>query len=144
MADDRAWERQFEVARAGLGPALALLGQWSGEGHAHGEPVTATLSVRAVLEGTQIEVIERVGEHSDLCFYRFDAGTGQLRVLHLMAPALVAEYPVDTTPTGLVWVTPPKVPAVVWSYDPLSDVLTSEVYWPDQRLAEVGVRYRRR
>lgn len=138
------WEQQGRLSRAGLAPALVLVGDWVGDGHAHGEPVVATLTVRAVLGGTQIEVWERVGEHEDVCFYRFDAATGQLRVLHLMAPALVAEYPVEASVDGLVWVTPPSTPAVVWSYDPLGDALVSEVYWPDQRVAEVRIRYGRK
>lgn len=142
MSED--WERQFVVARSGLAPALVLVGGWSGEGIAHGEPVTAALDVRAVLQGTSIEVQERVGDHEDVCYYRFDASTGQLRVLHLMAPAIVNEYAVEPSLDGLVWVTPPSAPAVVWSYDPLGDVLTSEVYWPDQRSPEVRIRYRRR
>jgi len=137
------WERQFEIARAGLDPAGVLVGDWVGVGHAHGEPVTATLEVRPVLDGTQLQVRERVGGHEDISFYRFDIATGQLRVVHLMAPALVAEYAVELTGDGLVWVTAPAAPTVVWTYDPLSDAVTSEVFWPDQRVAEVKLRYTR-
>jgi len=137
------WERQFEIARAGLGPAAVLVGDWVGVGHAHGEPVTATLQVRPVLDGTQLQVLEQVGEHQDISFYRFDVATGQLRVVHLMAPALVAEYAVELTGDGLVWVTAPAAPTVVWTYDPLAGSVTSEVYWPDQRVAEVKLRYTR-
>lgn len=137
------WERQFELARAGLAPAGVLVGDWVGVGHAHGEPVTATLQVRPVLDGTQLQVLEQVGAHQDISFYRFDVATGQLRVVHLMAPALVAEYAVELTGDGLVWVTAPTAPTVVWTYDPLGGAVTSEVYWPDQRVAEVKLRYTR-
>jgi len=133
------------VARAGIAPAMALIGDWVGVGQAHGEPITATLKVRSVLSDTQVEVWERVGEgpdaHEDVCFYRFDVASGQIRVLHLMAPALVAEYAVEVAPDGLVWVTPPKTPAVLWTMQGVE--LVSEVIWPDQRVAEVTLRYRR-
>lgn len=136
-----AWEARRSVARAGLAPALLLLGEWAGEGLAHGEPVQATLRVRAVLDGTQIEVWERVGEHEDVCYYRFDVGTGQIRVLHLMAPAMVAEYAVEVALGAIEWVTPPNVPGVVCSAD--GDGLLTEVWWPDAKAPEVRIRYRR-
>lgn len=132
-------------AQSGIAPALALVGDWVGAGQAHGEPITATLKVRSVLSDTQVEVWERVGEgdeaHEDVCFYRFDVASGQIRVLHLMAPALVTEYAVEVVPDGLVWVTPPKSPAVLWTLRGAE--LVSEVIWPDQRVAEVKLRYRR-
>lgn len=143
------WEQRLALARSGLAPAMAWVGEWRGEGTAHGEPVEATLRVRAVLGDTQIEVWERVaplagaaGEpHEDVCSYRFDVGTAQVRVVHLMAPALVAEYAVELSLDGVVWVTPPNTPAVVWSQ--VGETLQSEVYWPDQRVPEVRIVYRR-
>ena len=145
------WGQRLELARQGLAPALSWVGDWVGEGQAHGEPVTATLSVRAVLDGTQLEVWERVTPtsaepHEDVCFYRYDVGTAQIRVVHLMAPALVAEYGVELAvgadgTAQVVWITPANAPAVVWS--DAGNALISEVYWPDQRVAEVRVTYRR-
>jgi hypothetical protein len=132
-------------AQSGIAPAMVLIGDWIGTGQAHGEPITATLKVRSVLSDTQVEVWERVGvgddAHEDVCFYRFDAGSGQIRVLHLMSPAAVAEYAVEVAADGLVWVTPPKSPAVLWTLQGAE--LVSEVIWPDQRVAEVKLRYRR-
>jgi hypothetical protein len=135
-----AWDAQLALMRARLAPALLLVGEWVGEGHAHGEPVTARLRVRPILGDTVLEVWEKVGEHEDLSLYRFDPADNQLKVLHLMEGA-TAEHPVELTPDGLVWVTPPQEPAVVWSRVG-ADVL-SEVVWPGQRVAEVQVRYRR-
>lgn len=135
-----AWDDRLAACRARLAPALALEGTWHGEGHAHGEPVTARLSVRPILGGTALEVWERVGDHEDLSLYRFDVDVNQLEVLHLMEGVL-AQHPVELTPDGLVWVTPPSQPAVVWSLR--GDTVISEVIWPGQRVAEVQIRYRR-
>ena len=96
------WDARVRLAQNGLAPALVLVGEWEGVGLAHGEPITASLAVRLVLGATQIEVWEQVGAHEDVCFYRFDVATGQLRVLHLMEPALVAEYPVEISSEGIV------------------------------------------
>ncbi len=138
------WDRHLQLARSGLAPAMPLVGDWIGEGRAHGEAVTASLRVRSVLSDTQLELWERVGDHEDVCFYRFDVGSGQLRVVHLMAGA-VADHAVEASPDGLVWVTPPSVPAVVWSLrvTGAGEELRSEVFWPDQRVAEVEILYRR-
>jgi hypothetical protein len=135
------WEKRVARVKGELAPALALVGDWVGEGHAHGEPIAATLRVRPILDGSVLEVWERVADHEDLSLYRFDVETGQLRVLHLMAGAVVAEHPVELTPQGLVWVTPPKEPAVEWSLE--GETLRCDVMWPGQRVAEVSVRYRR-
>jgi hypothetical protein len=135
-----SWEARLALARERLAPALIMTGTWAGDGHAHGEPVTASLRVRPVLGDTVLEVWEQVGEHEDLSLYRFDPDDGQLKVLHLMAGAL-AEHPVELTPDGMVWVTPPDQPSVVWTL--LGADLQSEVVWPGQRVAEVLLRYRR-
>jgi hypothetical protein len=65
----------------------------------------------------------------------------QLRVMHLMAGALIADHPVERTMSGLVWVTPPREPAVEWMLE--GDTLRCDVIWPDQRIPEVSIRYRR-
>lgn len=135
-----AWEVRLAACRDHLAPALLLTGDWVGEGQAHGEPVTGTLRVRPILDGTALEVWERVADHEDLCVYRWDADTAQLEVVHFYAGA-VAQHPVEVTPEGLVWVTPPGQPGVVWSVRGASVV--SEVIWPGQRVAEVRVTYRR-
>ena len=52
------WDTTLATCRAQLAPALMLAGDWVGEGHAHGEPVTGTLRVRPILDGTAGEVGE--------------------------------------------------------------------------------------
>lgn len=134
------WENTLAACRDQLAPALFLAGDWVGEGHAHGEPVTATLRVRPILDATAVEVWETVGGHTDLSIYRFDPDAGHLEVLHLM-PGALARHPVEASAEGLEWVTGPSAPSVLWTLR--GDTLTSEVIWPRQRIAEVLVRYRR-
>lgn len=134
------WEARLATARERLVPALLLAGEWLGEGHAHGEPVTAKLRVRPILDGTALEVWERVGAHEDLSVYRFDVDTEQLEVLHLM-PGSINIHPVELTADGLVWITPPSQPSVVWTNR--GAVVDCEVVWPGQRIAEVKLTYRR-
>ena len=134
------WDLRLAVCRQRLAPALALAGDWVGEGQAHGDPVTASLRVRPILGGTALEVWERVGDHEDLCVYRWDADISQLEVVHFMEGSL-AQHPVELTPDGMVWVTAPGQPGVVWSLQGATAV--SEVIWPGQRVAEVRIVYRR-
>ncbi|MES2639577.1 MAG: hypothetical protein V4850_08825 [Myxococcota bacterium] len=139
------WEARLAAARDRLAPALLLAGEWVGEGHAHGEPVTGRLRVRPILDGTALEVWEQVGGHEDLCVYRYDADNQQLEVVHLM-PGALAIHPVELTLDGLVWVTPPSQPTVVWTNRGTvggTPVVDSEVVWPGQRIAEVKLTYRR-
>lgn len=135
-----AWEARLSTARERLAPALLLAGDWVGEGHAHGEPVSARLRVRPILDGTALEVWEKVGDHEDLCVYRYDPDGGQLEVIHFM-PGTLSQHPVELTPDGLVWITPPSQPAVVWTNR--GTTVESEVVWPGQRIAEVKLTYRR-
>lgn len=139
---EEEWARRLLLTRAELAPALVLVGDWEGAGQAHGEPITASLRVRPILDGSVIEVWERVGDHEDLSLYRWDPEHKQLRVLHVMAGALITEHPVEPTPMGIVWITPPSDPAVEWTLE--GDTLRCDVVWPGQRIAEVSVRYRRR
>lgn len=136
-----AWERWARQARRGLEPARALLGRWTGRGRAHGEPVTASLVAREILDGSMVEVWERVGDHEDLSLYRFDPSQGQLVVLHCSPGAVVAEHLVEATIEGLAWVTGPDQPAVVLTLR--GPTLHGEVVWPGQRVAEVEIHYRK-
>ena len=136
------WEAQVARARAEVAPARLLEGSWVGRGLAHGEPVSATLEVRAILDGTVVEARERVGEHEDLCLYRWDAETRQLRVLHVQPGAVVDDHPVEVLPpAALVWVTGPLAPAVEWTFD--GQTLRSAVTWPGAAAPEVLLAYRR-
>jgi hypothetical protein len=138
----RDWEAHLAQARAAVAPARLLEGTWHGEGHAHGEPVTATLIVRAILDGTVVEARERVGDHEDLSLYRWDADTQQLRVLNVAPGARMEDHPVELLPpASLLWVTGPMAPAVEWSFDGMN--LRSAVTWPGARAPEVALVYRR-
>ncbi len=136
-----AWDARVAQARAAVGPAALLAGDWVGEGVAHGEPCGASLRVRVVLDGSMVEAAERVGEHEDRCFYRWDVDTSQLRVLHLLPGALLEDHAVELVPDGLVWVTGPTQPAVEWTLR--GPELQCAVTWPGAREPEVLVRYRR-
>jgi hypothetical protein len=139
VAED-PWESRLALCRARLAPALALTGEWVGQGLAHGEPITARLRVRPILGDTVVEVWEKVGAHEDLSLYRFEPDTGQLEVLHLMEGRL-EQHPVELTPDGMVWVSLPGQPAVVFSL--VGDTVVSEVVWSGQRVPEVRIVYRR-
>lgn len=132
------WTARLARCRQQLAPVAALVGEWEGRGQAHGEPQTGRLRLRLLLDDTVVEVAEQVGEHEDLCFYRWDDGLRQLRVLHLMAGDS-AEHAVELTAAGLVWVSPPGHPAVEWSFD---GELRCDVTWPGRKAPEVSMRYR--
>jgi hypothetical protein len=136
-----SWEARVALARAGVAPAAALAGRWVGRGTAHGEPVEALLEVRLLLDGSVVEARERVADHEDLCLYRYDVETGQLRVLHVQAGGLFEDHPVELTPGALVWVTGPTAPAVEWSADGVT--LSCAVIFPGSSGPDVLVRYRR-
>ena len=133
------WDARMAQARAAVGPAALLAGDWVGEAVAHGEPCEARLRVRVILDGTMVEASERVGSHEDRCFYRWDFDTSQLRVLHLLPGALLEDHPVELVPDGLVWVTGPTQPAVEWTVQ--GEALRCAVTFPGAREPEVLVRY---
>lgn len=136
-----SWEARCALARAGVAPAAALAGRWIGAGTAHGEPVEARLEVRLLLDGSVVEARERVADHEDLCLYRYDVDTAQLRVLHVQAGGLFEDHPVELVLGGLLWVTGPSAPAVEWSTDGASVVCA--VIFPGSDQPDVHVRYRR-
>lgn len=139
-----SWELRLRLQRAALAPVAAISGRWQGRGQAHGEPVTSALSIRPVLDGTMIEVRERTGEgegaHEDICYYRWEIERQEIRVLHLL-PGAIREYPVEQTPEGLIWVTPPEEPAVEWAVR--GATLRQEVVWPEAGAPEVWIDYHR-
>jgi hypothetical protein len=135
------WEERLAATRAGVAPAAMLAGRWIGEGTAHGEPVRARLSVRLLLDGSVVEARERVGDHEDLCLYRYDVDTAQLRVLHVQPGALFEDHPVEGVPGGLVWVTGPLTPTVEWTTDGVT--VACAVTFPGASEPDVRVRYRR-
>lgn len=135
------WARRLDRVQRGIDPVRLLVGRWTGRGQAHGSPVSATLEVREILDGSMIEALETVDGERDLSIYRYDPDTRQVVVLHLLPGALVHEHPVEVYIEGLNWVTPPDQPSVVLTLK--GDSLHSEVIWPGQRVAEVELWYRR-
>jgi hypothetical protein len=136
----RDWALHVAECRERLAFATALLGEWVGRGTAHEAEVEAALGLRLVLDGTAIEARERVGDHEDLCLYRWDADERRYVVHHFMAGA-AALHAVELTPRGMVWVTPPFSPAVEWWVD--GEDLRCDVVWPQGGEPEVAIRYRR-
>jgi hypothetical protein len=141
-----------ERAQAGLAPLAWMIGTWVGVGRAHGQPVQGQLVARRILDGSFLEVRERLGDpaggpdHEDLSFYRHDAERG-LRVLHLMAPAHVVDREVQVLPTGpdlqcaLRWYENPFAPRVELRWD--GSELRSEVWLPLAPAPEVVLSWRR-
>lgn len=135
-----SWEARLADAKAQIAPVTMLVGEWVGRGQAHGEPTEGRLRVRMILNDSMVEVWERVGDHEDLCIYRYDPDLQQIRVLHLMEGA-TAEHAVELVAMGLVWVTPSEHPAVEWRM--VGDRLECDVVWPGRKVAEVSMTYRR-
>lgn len=141
MSEEAAWRERVERTVREAEAFAAFLGEWAGQGTAHGEPVSARMMARALLDGSFVEVRELGDAHEDRCFYRFEPEDGSLRVLHLLPGATVREYPLERTPEGLVWVTPPGEPAVEWRF--FADRLECDVTWPGELAPEVRMVWRR-
>ncbi len=135
------WEARLVRTRAEAEAFGPFVGRWRGVGVAHGEPTTGELVGARLLDGSFVEVQERSPEHEDRCLYRWEADDGSLRVMHLMAGATLREYPVEVTPSGLVWVTPPGEPSVEWRFG--ADELVCEVTWPGADAPEVRMVWSR-
>ncbi|GDX79855.1 hypothetical protein LBMAG42_16660 [Deltaproteobacteria bacterium] len=140
--DVNDWEARLTRTRAEAAVFGPFVGEWVGEGAAHGEPASGELRGEAILDGSFVEVRERSSNHEDRCLYRFDPEDGCMRVTHFFAGASVREYAVERTERGLVWVTPPLEPAVEWVFGP--DELVCEVTWPGTPVPEVRMIWKRR
>jgi hypothetical protein len=135
------WEERLARSRAEAARFDALLGRWEGRGTAHGQPTAGSLVVERLLDGSLVGATERTGDHEDRCIYRFEPDNGGFCVLHLMAGAMVREYPVEFTARGFVWITPPGEPAVEWTRT--DDGWTCDVVWPGDQAPEVSMRWTR-
>ncbi len=141
MSAEEEWQSRVERTVREAGAFQAFVGEWTGEGVAHGEPTSARMMARPLLDGSFVEVRELGDDHEDRCFYRFEIEDGSLRVMHLLPGATVREYPVELTPEGLVWVTSPLEPSVEWRF--FADRLECDVLWPGASEPDVRMVWRR-
>jgi hypothetical protein len=137
-----AWRERVRRTVAEAAAFEPFVGEWVGEGVAHGEPTVGRLMARPLLDGSFVEVRELGDDHEDRCFYRFEPEDGSLRVVHLLPGATMREYPVERTPDGLVWITPPGEPAVEWRFT--AGCLECDVTWPGAAGPEVRMVWRRK
>jgi hypothetical protein len=140
MSEAAQWQERVTRTVREATAFAAFVGEWAGEGVAHGEPIAARMMARPLLDGSFVEVRELGDGHEDRCFYRFEPEDGTLRVLHLLPGATMREYPVERTADGLVWITPPSEPAVEWRF--YADRLECDVIWPGEAEPEVRMVWR--
>ncbi len=139
--DAEAWQERVDRSIREAAAFAPFFGEWAGEGEAHGEAIFARMLAHPLLDGSHVEVRELGDTHEDRSFYRFEPEDGSLRVLHMLPGATMREYPVERTPDGLVWVTPPGEPSVEWRF--LADRLECDVTWPGESAPDVRMVWRR-
>lgn len=121
MTDElTSWHARAHCCREGLLPLAFLVGEFEGRGTDSGQPVLAEASGRLLLDGSWLELKERlltaggVLLYEDFALYRFDPSEDGLRVLHFMERAWHTQYPVHVDHEGaLHWTTGVGGPRVV-------------------------------
>ncbi len=149
MAGDASdWTARGRTTREGLLPLHFLLGDFEGTGTDAGRPVLARATGRLLLDGSWLELRERLFEpdgtlnHQDFALYRFDPVEDGLRVLHFMGRAWHSQYPIHVEAEGrLRWTTGVGGPMVILSATEAG--WTSRVRLPDQDQPSVVLDYRR-
>ncbi len=99
MSEDRtAWDARARASIDGLAPLRFLVGRFEGQGQDHGAPIRAEAEGLLRLDGSWLELRERLREpdgtllYEDFALYRFDPVDGQLRVMHFSARAWLSRY----------------------------------------------------
>jgi hypothetical protein len=148
MSDDlSAWHARARVCRDGLHPLAFLVGSFEGRGLDHGEPVLARAEGRLRLDGSWLELHDRLFDpqgqplYEDFALYRFDPAEGGLRVLHFLERSWHSQYPVHLVDDALHWTTGVGGPRVVLSPTPTG--WRSEVTMPEDTEPSVVLEYRR-
>jgi hypothetical protein len=144
---DMDWATQGKQARAGLEPLAFLLGRWGGAGVCHGESVRGELDVTGILDGSWIQVKERLLNdagaevHADVTFYRFDVEGESLQALQLFEHGHMMLQPVELSDDGFRWITGPGGPQVVFLNH--EDSISYAVNLPGEAAAAVEMTYKR-
>ncbi len=149
MSDDlTAWQARTSLCLEGLDPLRFLVGRFEGRGTDSGEPILATAHGRLLLDGSWLELRERLlGPDGDLLYedfalYRFDPTEEGLRVLHFMERAWHAQYPVHVDADGAAhWTTGPVGPRV--RLEATEDGWCSRVTMPGDDAPTTALNYRR-
>jgi len=143
-----AWQARTRQSLDGITPVGFLVGDFEGQGTDSGQPVLAEATGRLLLDGSWIELRERLlspeGEllYEDFALYRFDPAEEGLRVMHFMERAWHNQYPVHIDPEGaLHWTTGVGGPRVV--IRATAEGWGSTVTLPDETPPTVVLDYRR-
>ncbi len=148
MSEDRtAWDARARASIDGLAPLRFLVGRFEGQGQDHGAPIRAEAEGLLRLDGSWLELRERLREpdgtllYEDFALYRFDPVDGQLRVMHFSARAWLSRYPARVDTEGaLHWTTGVGGPKVV--LEPAEGGWRSRVTLPDEKEPAVVLQYR--
>jgi hypothetical protein len=143
-----AWQARTDSCRERLRPIGFLLGRFEGRGTDSGQPVLAQATGALLLDGSWLELRERLlspeGEllYEDFALYRYDPSEEGLRVLHFMERAWHSQYPVHLDELGnLHWTTGVGGPRVL--IQPAEAGWSSRVTLPDEEQPTVVLDYLR-
>ena len=144
---DLSWDSQGDRAMAGIEPLRFLVGEWSGSGVCHGDPVRGQMTVRGRLDGSWLEATEVLlnasGEviHTDVTLYRFDVQNETLVALQLFERATLTTSTVELLDSGFRWITGPGAPQLrYWVQD---GGFRYAVTMPDEAAEAIEMTYKR-
>jgi hypothetical protein len=143
-----AWQARDQRCRDALEPLGFLVGRFEGRGLDSGEPVRCEAVGELRLDGSWLELRERLLDpegdllYEDFALYRFDPTEDGLRVLHFMGRAWHSQYPVHLEERGaLRWTTGVGGPGV--RLEATEQGWRSQVTLPDEQEPTVVLEYRR-
>ncbi len=143
-----AWQARARLCRDRLAPLRFLVGRFKGHGTDSGQPVHAEAEGLLRLDGSWLELRERLlspeGEllYEDFALYRYDPVEEGLRVLHFMERSWHSQYPVHVVEQdALHWTTGVGGPRV--HIRATTDGWASRVTLPDEDAPTVVLNYQR-